>query len=94
VLEGDQGGRHMTDAGVWVHPLTGRRVLPVGFNVDFSDRAFLKSLCRRGVTHIYVGGGTQSFDKKILKEKTDWYAPALSTPRAKVYNLIGCPKNE
>jgi hypothetical protein len=94
VLEGNQEGRHMTDAGVWVRPLTGRRVLQAAFNADFSNRTFLKRLCRRGVTHIYVGGSTQSFNRRALNRKTDWYAPALSTPRAKVYNLIGCPKNE
>lgn len=94
VLEGRQEGRHMTDAGVWVGPLTGRRVLPAAFNVDFRGRAFLKKLCRRGVTHIYAGGSKQSFRKAALKRRTDWYAPALLLPRTRVYNLIGCPDNK
>jgi len=94
VLEGHQDRRHMADAGVWVLPLTGRRVVPAAYDVDFNSRGVLKRLCRRGVTHIYVGGGKQSFKNRTLRMKKDWYAPALLLPRAKVYNVIGCPENE
>jgi len=69
-------------------------VLPATFDVDFKSRGVLNKLCRRGVTYVYVGGGKQSFNNRALHGKTGWYAPVLLLPRAKVYNVIGCPKNK
>ncbi|GAB4423572.1 MAG: hypothetical protein Kow002_13110 [Anaerolineales bacterium] len=94
VLEVEQPQRHATDAGVWVSPLTGRRTALATHEANFGGRDFLNWLCRRKVTHVYIGGKEQSFKKRALERKTDWYAPVLLLPRAKVYNVIGCSQRE
>ncbi len=87
-LEGYAGG----DAGIWIAPLIDRRTILLPYNLDFNQRAALDMLCRRRVSHLYVGEIGQTFDRARLSAHVEWYKPLLSMPRAKVYKVVGCRK--
>jgi len=80
-----------SDAGIWVSPLTNRATIPLPYFSDFSQQTTLDSLCSLGVTHIYVGETGLTFDNAKITPHPDWYQVLLSMPKAKVYQVIGCP---
>ncbi|MBI4762269.1 MAG: hypothetical protein ACOYYF_11955 [Chloroflexota bacterium] len=88
ILEGDVGA----DAGVWITPLTGRAATLIPFNVDFSQPAALDSLCRAGISHLFIGERGQTFDRSLLDLRPEWYRPLLSMPETTVYEVAGCDK--
>ena len=79
------------DAGIWVNPLTGRVTTPFPFTTDFGQPATLDSLCKTGITHIYVGEIGSTFDDTKISPYPDWYKVLLSMPKVKVYQVVGCP---
>lgn len=81
---------HGTDGGVWIAPLTGRRVSMEHWWVDFSAAKTLAGLCRREITHIYVGGAPERFNLAGLQARPEWYARQLTLPGAQVFEVIGC----
>jgi len=85
-FQGSVGG----DAGIWINPLTGRSTIPMPYFSDFSQQTTFDSLCKMGVTHIYVGETGLTFDDTKIAPHPDWYKNLLSMPKVKVYQLIGC----
>ena len=85
-FQGSVGG----DAGIWINPLTGRSTIPMPYFSDFSQQTTFDSLCKMGVTHIYVGETGLTFDDTKIAPHPDWYKILLSMPKVKVYQLIGC----
>jgi hypothetical protein len=92
VLESSQSTEfHGSDGGLWIAPLTGRGVLMSPYRTDFRTVATHADLCTRHVTHVYVGGLGQHFDRVQLNMNPGWYSPLLSLPGANVYRVISCP---
>jgi len=85
-FQGSVGG----DAGIWINPLTGRSTIPMPYFSDFSQQTTFDSLCKMGVTHMYVGETGSTFDDTKIAPHPDWYKILLSMPKVKVYQLIGC----
>lgn len=79
------------DGGVWIPLLTGRQASIEHLGVDFSAGETFDSLCQRGITHIYVGGGPERFNAAGLQARPEWYARQLSLPGANVFQVMGCP---
>ncbi|MBE0669814.1 MAG: hypothetical protein IH588_04430 [Anaerolineales bacterium] len=79
------------DGGIWIAPMISRRIIPARGNLKFDQLEVHAEICRRGADYIYVGGMPQSFDGHQLEMIKDWYQVVFSLPRAKVYQLIGCP---
>jgi hypothetical protein len=80
-----------SDAGAWITPLTGRRTVPLPFQSDFSQQAIYDRLCQMGARYIYVGEIGATFNNSSLSSQPDWYKVLLSMPKAKIYQLSGCP---
>lgn len=76
-----------SDAGIWVLPLTGRRIVPVPNHADFTDERVLEDLCRAAVTHVYRGATGQTFNPDSLKN----YPLVFAVGQAAVYELPPCP---
>lgn len=76
-----------SDAGIWVLPLTGRRIVPVPNHADFTDEQVLEDLCRAAVTHVYRGATGQTFNPDSLKN----YPLVFAVGQAAVYELPPCP---
>jgi hypothetical protein len=81
-----------SDAGIWITPLTGRATIPFPYQSDFSQQAIFDSLCQRGAEYLYVGDTGTTFNNGLLSAYPDRYRILLSMPRAKVYQVIGCPQ--
>jgi hypothetical protein len=79
-----------TDAGTWVAPLTGRRVLALPYSTDFIAQSTHDLLCQQQVTHIYIGGLSRSFDSSFADSKPAWYKTILFLPDARVVQTLDC----
>ncbi len=79
------------DGGVWIAPLTGRRVSMEHLGLDFSVEETLDSLCQRDITHIYIGGAPERFNLAGLQSRPEWYVQQLTLPGAQVFKIRGCP---
>lgn len=84
-------GLRGADGGVWIAPLTGRRVSMEHLGLDFSAEETLDSLCQRDITHIYIGGAPERFNAAGLQARPEWYAQQLTLPGAQVFKILGCP---
>jgi hypothetical protein len=87
--QGAAGG----DAGIWITPLTDRTTLLVPYQSDFSQQATVNTLCKRGAGYLYVGEIGTTFNKGLITAYPNWYRILLSMPKAKIYQLTGCPEN-
>jgi hypothetical protein len=85
-FQGAVGG----DAGIWINPLTGRGTIPLSYLSDFNQQTTFDTLCKMGVTHIYVGETGLTFDDAKITPHPEWYQILLSMPKVKVYQVIGC----
>ena len=85
-FQGSVGG----DAGIWINPLTGRATTPLPFFTDFGQPATWDSLCKMGITHIYLGEIGSTFDDTKISPYPNWYKALLSMPKVKVYQVVGC----
>lgn len=81
------------DGGVWIAPLTGRRVSMEHQGLDFTASETHRALCARGITHIYVGGGAERFDLTAIQARPEWFAPVLSLPGAHLFRVEFCQQN-
>lgn len=79
------------DGGVWIAPLTGRRVSMEHLGLDFSAEETLDSLCQRDINYIYVGGSPERFNVAGLQARPEWYMQQLTLPGAQVFIIFGCP---
>ena len=79
-----------TDAGVWIHPLTGLAISPLPFVTDFSGGATHSRLCERGVNVVFVGGAPRSFDGAALLAEPQWYALRLQLPHVSIFEVAAC----
>ena len=79
-----------TDAGAWISPLTDRKTIPFMYDSDFSTPTTLNSLCKRKVTHLYVGGLDPTFDDSKISAHPNWYKAILSMSKVKIYKVVGC----
>jgi hypothetical protein len=87
--QGAAGG----DAGIWITPLTGRTTVPLPYQSDFGQPLVFDTLCRSDAEYLYVGDTGATFNDALLAAYPDRYKVLLSMPRAKVYQLIGCPQS-
>jgi hypothetical protein len=85
-FQGSVGG----DAGIWINPLTSRATTPLPYSSDFSQPATFDSLCKMGITHIYIGEIGSNFDDTKISPYPNWYKALLSMPKVKIYQVIGC----
>ncbi len=88
--QGAAGG----DAGIWITPLTGRTTVPLPYQSDFSERPVFDTLCRWNAEYLYVGDTGATFNDALLSASPDRYKVLLSMPRAKVYQVTGCPQSQ
>jgi hypothetical protein len=86
VVEGYAG----SDAGIWITPLMDRVTIPLPRDLDFDQQSSLEILCRRGISHLYVGELGQAFDIVKLNSRPLWHRHLLSMAKAGVYEVIGC----
>ena len=86
VVEGWVGA----DAGVWITPLIARTTVVLPNELAFDKKAGLDSICRKRISHLFVGELGQPFDRTKLIARSEWYRPLLSMPRTGVYEVIGC----
>jgi hypothetical protein len=80
------------DAGTWITPLTDRVTSALPFQSDFSQPATFDLLCAMDVDYIYIGDQGATFRAEQLSPYPDRYRLLLSMPKAKVYQVIGCPQ--
>ena len=73
-----------TDAGVWVGPLTGRRVETLPYSIDTAQTSTRDSLCRDGITHLYVGEQQRSFKF----QPGDWLREVYSQPGVRIVEVV------
>jgi hypothetical protein len=78
------------DGGGWIRPLTRRETVGMRPHVDFTTAAMHRWLCEMGVSHIYLGMRSESFDRASLDLAPDYYAPSIVYPRASLYAVIAC----
>jgi hypothetical protein len=79
-----------TDAGIWVPPLTARKVFALHYSTDFIAESTHDLLCQQQVTHIYVGGLSHSFQSDFEDAKPAWYKTIFFLPNAHIVQTLGC----
>jgi len=84
--QGSAGG----DAGTWITPLTGRTVVMMPFNTDFSQPQSLDSICQQQVNYVYVGKTGWFFNDQQISSQPANYKILLDLPKARVYQVTGC----
>jgi len=84
--QGSAGG----DAGTWITALTGRPVIVMPFNTDFSQDKTRETLCGNQLNFIYIGKTGWSFNEGPMNAQPDKYKLLLDLPMAKVYEVTGC----
>jgi hypothetical protein len=84
--QGSAGG----DAGTWITPLTGRPVVFLPFNTDFSQQQTIGSLCQQKVDYVYVGKTGWYFNDAGVSAQPENYKLILDLPKARVYEVTGC----
>jgi hypothetical protein len=84
--QGSAGG----DAGTWITPLTGRPVVLLPFNTDFSQGSTLETLCQQQVNFIYVGKTGWFFNDASISAQPGQYKLLLDLPKAKIFEVTGC----
>jgi len=52
------------------------------------------TLCRWNAEYLYVGDTGATFNDALLSASPDRYKVLLSMPRAKVYQVTGCPQSQ
>jgi hypothetical protein len=87
-LQGDAGA----DAGIWITPLTNRETFGWPNSSALNQQSAMNVFCTNKITYVYVGGTNQSFENSQLETNPNWYQLILSLPRARVYEIIGCPE--
>lgn len=89
----DNGRMKGTDAGVWLFPLLGQPTNKLPFNLDWSSREELESICRlnAGDTYIYQGGRDYSFDHEKLEKEIRAHL-VFESGKTKIYQVDGCSK--
>jgi hypothetical protein len=88
--QGAAGG----DAGIWITPLTGRTTIPLPYQSDFSQRTVFDAICRWDADYLYVGDTGVTFNNGLLSTYPDRYKILLSMPKAKLYQVVGCPQSQ
>jgi hypothetical protein len=75
-----------TDAGAWVHPLTGRNANKLNFDFEWSLHNSIDRICRSGYEDVYIykGGGLYSFVDKILADQK-WLVSVFTSGETKIY---------
>jgi hypothetical protein len=79
-----------SDGGVWITPLIQRKSSLLTNQTDFAAQSTLDELCNLKLTHIYIGGMSESFAITKIQSRPDWYEMLLLLSRAKVFKIIGC----
>ncbi len=79
-----------SDAGVWITPLTNRPTFLLPYSTDFSRVDTLNFLCEQGISDIYIGNKTQSFNRGLVEEEPNWYKNILFLPETQIFQVIGC----
>jgi hypothetical protein len=81
------------DAGTWITPLTDRVTLTLPYQSDFGQQSVFEAVCRTKARYLYVGELGANFDDSKITQYPDRYKVLLAMPKAKVYELVGCPSN-
>ena len=81
------------DAGTWITPLTDRVTLTLPYQSDFGEQSVFEAVCRTKARYLYVGELGANFDASKIAQYPDRYRVLLAMPKAKVYEIVGCPSN-
>lgn len=82
--------RNGVDAGIWITPITAIQTTRAWDGFSPNQESSLAILCKKKVSHIYLGRLPQSFQVSLLNSQPEWYRPIFSLPAAQVYQVIGC----
>lgn len=85
--QGSAGG----DAGAWINPLTSRTTIYMPFTTDFSLQQTRETICQSQAGYVYVGKTGTVFNESGLEAQPGTYRLVFSLPKAKVYQVLGCP---
>ena len=78
------------DAGIWIGPLTGRRMVMISSFTNFTDDAVHRSLCKRRVGYLYTGSMQDSFRDEGWLAPPGRYELIFALPEAQIVRVIGC----
>lgn len=78
------------DGGVWVDPLTSRKIIYLGDDLKFNALNVHDQICGTEESYIYVGGMPKSFDTTQLDQLPEWYKLVFALPHVRIYQGIGC----
>ncbi|MDK1119468.1 MAG: hypothetical protein QGM50_11870 [Anaerolineae bacterium] len=81
-----------TDAGAWVHALTGLNANRLDFDFEWSSFNSLNKICRPGYEDVYIfkGNSWNSFKDKILAEQ-NWLTLIFTSGETTVYKVkVSC----
>jgi hypothetical protein len=79
------------DAGAWITPLTDRGTRPLPYQSDFGQQSVFDTICRMKAGYLYVGELGATFNDSKITPHPDRYKVLLAMPKAKVYEIVGCP---
>jgi hypothetical protein len=93
VISGFRDRNYMigTDAGIWIHALTGRNVNRRSFDMDWTSIEVMREICRpkSNDVFLYQGGREYSFNQKDLNQQ-NWYRIVFESGRTRIYQVVGC----
>jgi len=90
VLDAQSTSAPGTDGGIWIGPLIHRNPVYLTDQTNFREQSALIDLCKKKITHIYVGGNEESFGLLQLEDRPAWYERLLLLPKAQVFKVIAC----
>jgi len=79
-----------TDGGGWVTILAHRETKGLIYSSDFGIVEVQRQMCERKNNYIYVGSGTQSFDRSKLENVPGWYEKIFSLPTVQIFSVVRC----
>jgi hypothetical protein len=67
--------------------------LALPYQSDFSQQSIFGTICWMKADYLYVGETGATFNDAQISAYPDRYRALLSMPKAKLYQVIGCPAN-
>jgi hypothetical protein len=89
----DQGRSVGTDAGIWIHELTGRPTNNVPFDTDWMNPTEIQAACSSQAKNIFVysGGREFSFQNERLNNSNKSLQPVFQSGTSRIYRIVDCP---
>ena len=87
--------QHGTDAGVWIHTLTGRSTNKRVFNTDWNINEWFPNSCNSGTKDIFIysGGKSYSFSPGKL-EDVIWVERIFQNGRINIFQVLQCSSHK